>query len=111
MYEAIVSIFVSINFIIAIILWFIVIGSALWDWIDDKDFNSVLPKIGEKIGIDLSWVDDPFLDIVVSGITGLALILSALLWPVPLVIAVVVVAKILRRKYKKEKENDSSTTD
>ena len=44
MYLTIADIFLIIGFIIAIPALCLVIGSAIWRWIDDKEFESMLAK-------------------------------------------------------------------
>ena len=111
MYFTIADIFVWIFLVFSTISAVLVIGSATWNWIDDREYVPMFPKIGDMLDVkSFKNIDNIFLELIILAVMFFMSMFAALGWPLSASIMLAIYIRNLRRKQKKEQGNDTSTT-
>lgn len=80
-----------------------VIGLTAWNWIEDKEYDSLLMKLNKYIGFNLFFnLDNIAVELLVVFIVFIVTIFSSFVWPLALFIVAAVFARKMRREQKEK---------
>jgi len=109
MYDSIIRLFSLASLGSTALLTIGAIGLTTYNWIEDREYDSILEKLNKYIGFDLFYnIDNIGLELVIILLVFIVMMFGSLLWPLWTLIIVSVFARKKRREQKEKHERQES---